>query len=249
MDITCVNDLISEIKRIKSDKNFNDLLWFRGHSDKEWDLIPSIQRSNYVKAGVEQLMTNDFYMRACVSMKERPSKDYCGWITLMQHFGLPTRLLDWSLSPLIALFFATNDYDKYSDKDGLLWILRPKLLNKLEGFGSCIYPMDKHTVVDMIKPAFKKSGNKMKGKDKIIACYPVEYNIRIYTQQSAFTVHNYKGKITEIGNDNLLKKYIIPSKFKKEILNELNICGITLRNIYPDIEHIAQELKDFYNNQ
>lgn len=247
MNITCINDLISEIQRIKDDKKLNYLLWFRGHSDKGWDLIPSVQRGNYAKEEVEQFMANDFYMRACVSMKERPSQNYCGWITMMQHFGLPTRLLDWSLSPLIALFFATNDYEKYPDKDGCIWILRPGLLNELEEFGSYIYPMDKYTVVDMIKPAFKTTRNNMAVKDKIIACYPVEYNMRIYTQQSAFTVHNSKRKITDFKNENLLKQYIIPAKYKKEILSELNICGITLRNVYPDIEHIAQELKDFYN--
>ena len=83
-------------------------------------------------------------------------------------------------------------------------------------------------------------------KDKIIACYPVEYNMRIYTQQSVFTVHNSKRKLTDAENKNLLKRYIIPAKCKREILSELHICGITLRNIYPDVEHIAQELKEFY---
>ncbi len=246
MDITCINDLISEIKRIISDKNLNYLLWFRGHSDKGWDLIPSVQRGNYVKEEVEQFMANDFYMRACVSMKERPSQDYCGWITLMQHYGLPTRLLDWSLSPLIALFFATNDYEKYPDKDGCIWILRPGLLNELEGFGSYIYPMDKYTVVDMILPAFNSRRINEEVSDKIIACYPVEYNMRIYTQQSAFTVHNTLRKIENINNKYVLMKYTIPAEFKKSICDELRICGITLRNVYPDVEHIADELKQFY---
>lgn len=246
MDITCINDLISEIKRMKDDKELNYLLWFRGHSDEGWDLIPSVQRGNYAKEEIEQFMANDFYMRACVSMKERPSQDYCGWITMMQHFGLPTRLLDWSLSPLIALFFATNDYEKYPDKDGCIWILRPGLLNELEGFGSYIYPMDKYTVVDMILPAFNSRRINEEVSDKIIACYPVEYNMRIYTQQSAFTVHNSIRKIKSINNKHLLMKYKIPAKCKKAICDELRICGITLRNVYPDVEHIADELKQFY---
>lgn len=246
MLITCINDMINEVKKLMDEKELNYLLWFRGHSDESWELSPSVQRGNYAKKGVEQYMVNDFYMRACVSMKERPSQDYCGWLTLMQHFGLPTRLLDWSLSPLIALFFAVNDYEKYPDNDGCIWILRPALLNEIEGFGNCIYSMDKYTVMDMVKPAFKKTKINKNVEEKIIACYPVEYNMRIYTQQSAFTVHNTYKKLIEIDNENLLKKYTIPAECKKEIRNELNICGITLRTIYPDIEHIAQELKDFY---
>ena len=209
--------------------------------------MPSVQRGNYAKEKVEQFMANDFYMRACVSMKERPSQDYCGWITLMQHFGLPTRLLDWSLSPLIALLLATNEYEKYPDKDGCIWVLRPGLLNELEGFGSYIYPMDKYTVVDMILPAFNSRRINQEVSDKIIACYPVEYNMRIYTQQSAFTVHNTFKKIEFINNKHLLMKYDIPAECKKAIYEELQICGITLRNVYPDVEHIAEELKQFYN--
>lgn len=245
-NITSIKDMIDIINNLASDKNFNYLLWYRGHSDESWDLLPSVKRGNYAKREVEQYMANDFYMRASVSMKDRPSKDSCGWIAMMQHYGLPTRLLDWSLSPLIALFFATNDYEKYSDEDGCIWILRPGLLNELEGFGSYIYPMDKYTVIDMIKPAFNSREINEELTEKIIACYPVEYNMRIYTQQSAFTVHNSNKKLTSINNADLLMKYIIPAECKKKILDELKICGITLRSVYPDVEHIAQELKDFY---
>lgn len=246
MWITSVNDMINKVQTIINNKELNYLLWFRGHSDEGWELVPSVQRGKYAVGEIEQYMANDFYMRASVSMKDRPSQDYCGWMAMMQHYGLPTRLLDWSLSPLIALFFATNDYEKYPDKDGCFWILRPGLLNELEGFGSYIYPMDKYTVMDMIKPAFNSRQINEEVADKIIACYPVEYNMRIYTQQSAFTVHNSKKKLTSINNPELLKKYIIPADCKKKILEELRICGITLRSVYPDVEHIAKELKDFY---
>ena len=106
--------------------------------------------------------------------------------------------------------------------------------------------MDKQTVIDMIKPAFNLKEDNREVADKIIACYPVEYNMRVYTQQSAFTIHNTKKKLTNIDNPNLLTKLIIPFEYKKNILEELRICGITLRNIYPDVEHIAQELKDAF---
>ncbi len=83
-------------------------------------------------------------------------------------------------------------------------------------------------------------------EDKIIACYPVEYNMRIYTQQSAFTVHNSLIKLSNLKVPDLIYRFIIPAGKKEKIYNELKICGITLGNIYPDIEHIAKELKEHY---
>lgn len=109
--IISVGDMIEKIKNLNNENN--DLLWFRGHSVESWELVPSVQRGNYKK--VEQRLLNEFLMKSAISMKNSPNGDEYvpGWMTLMQHYGLPTRLLDWSASPLIALFFATNDYGEY----------------------------------------------------------------------------------------------------------------------------------------
>lgn len=236
--------MIHEITKLV--KKYNELLWYRGHSVMDWELVPSVQRGNFKNEKVEQYLVNDFFMRASISMKSRPDEYITGWMTLMQHYGLPTRLLDWSASPLVALFFATNDYKKYEYDNGCIWILRPGRLNELEGFDSYIYPMDKQRVIDMLRPAFHAHQVNKKVKNKIIACRPVEYDMRVYTQQSAFTIHNTKRRIEDMKKSDVLFQLIIPASCKKNILMELKILGITLSNIYPDAEHIAQELKDFY---
>lgn len=164
----------------------------------------------------------------------------------MQHYGLPTRLLDWSVSPLVALFFATNDYKKYKHDDGCIWVLRPGRLNESEGFGSYIFPMDKQRVLDMLRPAFHGNQVNEGVEDKIIACRSVEYDMRVYTQQSAFTIHNTNRMIEDMNGPELLFKYIIPASCKENILMELKMLGITLSTIYPDAGHIAQELRDYW---
>lgn len=243
-EIKSIADMINEMKKLI--EKYNELLWYRGHSVKTWELVPSVQRGNYKKEKIEQYLVNDFFMKSSISMKNRPDDYITGWMTLMQHYGLPTRLLDWSASPLVALFFATNDYKKYKDEDGCIWVLRPGKLNELEGFDSYIYPMDKQRVKDMLRPAFHALQVNEDVKDKIIACRPVEYDMRVYTQQSAFTIHNTSRKIEDINDQDILSQFIIPVDCKAKILMELKMLGITLSNIYPDNEHIAQELKEFY---
>ena len=221
-------------------------LWYRGHLNAQWELVPSVQRGSY--AANEQHMAIDFYMRASVALKEKPPPHYLpGWVALMQHYGLPTRLLDWSKSLLVATFFATYRYEDQPGKDGCIWILRPGQLNLAEGLGDCISPMDSPSITELLVSVFDSGAERKEAKDKIYACYPVENNMRIYVQQAAFTVHNSKRKLTDIKSDDLLIKVVIPYDAKKEYLEELNICGITLKSVYPDADHIAEEIKAFYN--
>jgi hypothetical protein len=66
--------------------------------------------------------------------------------------------------------------------------------------------------------------------------------MRIYVQQSAFTLHNTERKLEEIEDGDLLQKIIIPGKAKRRIAYELNIMGISLSHVYPDAQNIAAEL-------
>ena len=103
-------------------------LWYRGEEDAALTLIPSIQRSQK-RLDVERYITNDFYTRARQITDNPPAKhNYAAWVSLMQHYGLPTRMLDWSESPLIAAFFATETYQTTSEKDAGIWVLAPDLL-------------------------------------------------------------------------------------------------------------------------
>ena len=128
-------------------------LWYRGHLNAQWELVPSVQRGSY--AANEQHMAIDFYMRASVALKEKPPPHYLpGWVALMQHYGLPTRLLDWSKSLLVATFFATYRYEDQPGKDGCIWILRPGQLNLSEGLGDCISPMDSPSITELLAVSY-----------------------------------------------------------------------------------------------
>jgi hypothetical protein len=239
--INSIDDLLEFVRLLN--EQHNQLLWYRGVADITWPLIPSIQRSEQ-RIYTERFITNDFYIKAKQVLEKSPEKkNYAAWMSLMQHYGLPTRLLDWSRSPLIAAFFATENYRNFPLNDAGVWVLAPGLLNEGEGFGKCIFPADANTIQDMLLPAFKEYEQNPKIYDKIIACYSTENNLRMYSQQSCFTIHNSLRRLENICNKNTLYKIIIPEDKRAYFLNSLEVFGITESFVYPDLDHISNDLK------
>lgn len=235
------NDFLDIIEGITCE--FDAYCWFRGQADEKWQLLPSVKRHPFNQKNKEQYLATDFYIEACRRLKELPV-DKAGWISLMQHYGLPTRLLDWSESPLVAMYFALEQIEKFSQTDSAIWALNPQGLNASMGYQGYLFPMDFEIVEEYIKPAF----NFEKEPGKIIACCSVENDLRMYIQQSAFTVHSSDQPIERLDTcQNYLRKIIIPSYTKEKFSRQLRLCGFKLSNIYPDIEHISKELKDMFS--
>lgn len=181
-------------------------------------------------------------------MNNPPEKhNYAGWVAIMQHYGLPTRMLDWSRSPLIASFFATETYQETPDTDACVWVLSPIDLNENQGFGRCIYPNDADTTQEMLLPAFKHNHHNHELDDKILACSSCDNNLRMYSQQANFTVHNSLKNLQDICDDNTLYKIIIPKDTKEYFIKSLRVFGITEGSIYPDLDHISKDLKRAYD--
>ena len=96
----------------------------------------------------------------------------------------------------------------------------------------------------MLLPAFKDYGQVKELENKILSCHSTENNLRMYSQQSCFTIHNSRRKLEEIYKDeNMLYKIIIPSNARAKLYNDLEIFGITESYIYPDLDHISSDLK------
>ena len=185
--------------------------------------------------------------------------DFLSWLVLMQHYGMPTRLLDWTENPLIAAYFSVceNQYD-----DGEFWAMFPCALNEShesEELSSCV-AIKEHPVVKYLAAQPMFSGNEedlAKGRDlgkipihPVAVQYPMVIS-RMNSQYSTFTIHPKPRKgcsIPELLTDERnLVRYIIPAKCKQALLSNLRSLGVNWRTIFQDIEYISKDIKFRYN--
>jgi hypothetical protein len=242
--VESIGDLVSVIAaRLRSD---NRILWFRGHRCANWKVHPLAMRG--YTPGDERNLANRFRSRAGTRYDRFPGYDHlAAWLSIMQHYGLPTRLLDWTRSPLIALYFALEDYiykEMDDVQDACIWILEPHIMNEHEGFGDITPSLDAHMCRDMLRPAFYHQGEE---NDKVLATMAAESDVRMFVQQGCFTIHSYRGPLDERqGHEAYLSSLIIPAEKVRDIAFEIDACGFRKGDIFPDLEHLAVELKTIH---
>jgi len=104
-----IDKLSQYIEEVESIPKGNSLL-FRGHKSLEYKLIPSIGRKTFYEGNLEKnerRIFKQFKDSSSAFLKAIPQNDW-EWLAIAQHYGLPTRLLDWTYNPLMALFFAVE---------------------------------------------------------------------------------------------------------------------------------------------
>lgn len=247
--IQCLDEFVSLITRIDDEQSYR--MWYRGQSDYSWELVPSIQRADNMGKHYEQYITTNFMIQAMRLNPQMPQQyDRSSWLTLMQHYGLPTRLLDWSESPLVALYFALSSQE---DKDAAVWALNPMKLNKKVEYGAYVPPINYKSLEGDLEGAFSDKGDEsIKLPQRIVACHGVGNDLRMYVQQSDFTIYSSAEKLNRIlavdDTCDYFYKIRIPKDFCKILLNQLDALGFHESTIYPDMEHIAREQKSAHFN-
>lgn len=241
-EISNINELIDTVFIIEREQK--TVLWWRGQSNYDWTLQPSIGRS---RGGYSYEHDKNLYfmMRAPSRCNSTPAEDdLLGWLFLMQHNKLPTRLLDWTESPLIASFFAVEQ-EKYKNKDGALFALCPYKLNKSQFGRHVVFSPISEYAKDSALPAFDR---KKVDNDKILGISPREQNLRVMNQMSAFTMHAKDMILDEMpDNDEYLVKIRIKATAKQILLKQINTLGIRKLNLFPELEYLAEyiNLLDF----
>lgn len=215
--------------------------WFRGHSRVEYGLTPSALRYSRIKKR-ERALGLMVEMRRFLEMKlPRPPEvdDDLGWMQVAQHYGLPTRLLDWTENAAVALFFAC--FEK-QDQDGLVVALKPTDLN-LQVDSKSPRLFNSQTDAGIIRPYFELGGSIQTGGLPTIAISPAWNTERIAMQHGAFTLHGSLKLALDHTQAASLVYVPILKEHKAALLNELERVGIGEMFIFPEPEHVCSHLR------
>ncbi|WP_083518386.1 FRG domain-containing protein [Dechloromonas denitrificans] len=258
-----------EVIRVSGIDNLVDIFskfgssWiFRGQMDSNWNIESSLERflkpigfSDFARK-LEDYFISEFRARAhhYVSRDMLP-KTKLGWLSLMQHHGVPTRLIDFTEAPFIALFFAFDGHGG-AGNDAAVWAFDFSKIDNdsfdyLKRFGRL--SEDYEWVKSNRDEAFDKyvDGN---SHELLWVTEPDLHNLRLENQKGTFLL---SGKLDKAAMDYLeegtsdckavAKKLVIPGCFRSEVFRLLNSMGIDNRRIYPGLDGLAKDVTNkFY---
>ena len=237
-----INELIIKIQR--SIKTENELLWFRGHSDAKWVLTPTIFRHRDYSINLEISKIKLFKEHAASLIKDRFPTNTQDWLVMMRHYHFPTRILDWTENPLIALYFALVDKN---DNDSALFMLKPYKLN----YGKKTSNNFKNDSLPTFDEDPRKLREYLPGAarnpevlEKIIAFSAPRFFDRLQRQLGTFTIHLDNTLLDENMGKRYLEKFIIPKKFKNNIMKELDILKINKFTVYPELSYLYEGINN-----
>jgi len=224
---------------------------FRGLSDASYDLKNSFSRRSGEHAHLEYHLLRNFSKYAEVPWTGDNASMW-RWLTIAQHHGLPTRLLDWTYSPFVAAHFATADTDRF-DCDGVIWfadyvkinkLLPPPLADELVAQGANAFTLEmlEHALGDI------KNFDAL-GPDLVLFFEPPSIDMRIVNQFAFFSVMSSPtGRLDAwlAQHPDLYGRIIIPKELKWEIRDKLDQANITERTLFPGLDGLASWLKRHY---
>jgi hypothetical protein len=239
-----------------ADLTYSSKLWYRGMKDQDYLMLPSIARGR-MNASYEKIYLSKFKSKAIPYLGQLPSYPfseglggYWSWLFLMQHYGVPTRLMDWSEDALVALLFAIDVRATAAElqKNPIVWCLNPVELNKAFHFND-IYPpgyipnVEEESVFELFGPQQSGFLNKKPG-----AVYGPLNSTRIVAQRGVFTIFPYTDQMVEFNkladSAAYLDSIIIDKNARISMTEELRRYGINYAQLFPEIGYVALEITE-----
>jgi hypothetical protein len=219
---------------------------FRGQAAADWELVPALLRNGPFDKSVEDRLLQEFQQRSRPFLRQ-PPLGRLQWMALAQHHGLPTRLLDWSESSLVALFFALQEHERIDGTrrppmrdDACVWLLNRNELHRRAGLPKTIVLLDAaerewpSELVALVEAE----------RDGVVVFTPAHVSSRMPVQKAAFTLFGNAPHVLEQlrGDRALLAQLVVPRSRARDLRSELAVAGITRSTLFPDLDGIACEV-------
>ncbi|MEH0018387.1 MAG: FRG domain-containing protein [Desulfobacter sp.] len=244
---------------------------FRGLSDAGYRLETSLMRLGGSYWQLEKHLLRNFRKYAQASTAREPDS-FWHLLAVAQHYGLPTRLMDWTYSPYIALHFALANLERF-DTDGVIWSVNYKkvhdrlpgvlkkqlasegaqaftveLLTNMGQRGQDYHSGDKafHRYVETLTQfdALGEAG------EFLLFFEPPSIDERIVNQYALFSVMTNPKRVLDDWldqNPDFFRRIIIPAGLKWECRDKLDLCNITERVLFPGLDGLSSWLKRHYS--
>ncbi len=210
--------------------------WYRGQMKAAWSLVPGEFR--YENIDADELRTQ-FELKARPLLTSIPQNEW-EWYFLMQHYGLPTRLLDWTTGSLIALHFALCH--ETGCHDAAVWVLDPWNLNTWSVGSPDLLLTTDEKLGEYLSPPYSKK----RYPSKPVAVVPPYNSARITVQRGAFTVHGNDPR----GIDQQFKKRLIQIVIPKDdailMRRQLRNAGISEFTLFPELDGLCRDIRALY---
>ena len=250
-----VNSFSELLNQIEEFQAGTEVSWYRGCRSEQFKLIPTLFRHSTKKAidallELESTITTRFVQRS-IPYISRALVDDWDKMFFMQHYGVPTRLLDWTENPLVAAYFALEENPKYKTKNAALWLCDPIKWNRsaLAHISYAGGVLDQTSTI----VANHRPGTDVGDMPSTPVMMFGSYNSsRIVAQRGVFSLF---GKSTDSIEDmyaaghyaqDCVKKIIIPAVKVDEIRGSLFRKGVTESVVFPELDGLAREIKRTY---
>lgn len=231
-------------------RRFRPTLAYRGVPSVEHDLQTSLARLGLVDHERHLLRAFRKYARAPFAS---PCETQWHWLALAQHHGLPTRLLDWSFSPYVALHFVTEDPERY-DEDGVVWAVDYRSTNAMLP-GALRKPLKEESAdvfsAEMLASVAADLGafDELSRKPFVLFFEPPSLDERIVNQFALFSMTNSpKLLLKDFLEDQKrgVRRLVIPKELKAEIRDKLDQANVTERVLFPGLDGLSRWLRRYY---
>jgi FRG domain. len=242
-----LNRLFQQVIQVREALKREDI-WWRGQPKRGLLLQPKIYRNRHSDDVFKEYnLIHNFNRQAPLRYPTWPA-ERCLQLILMRHYGLPTRLLDWSQGLLTALYFAVCS-ENLPDEPASLWALNPHELTKIQ-FPDSFITIFHHNTSEVKKIVDAAFDNIHHGGRHVIAMSTPEVDLRMFVQWSVFTIHESGMDMEELQNElkgDFLKEIIIQAEDRCLLRQALEIVGISRSRLFPDLQQLAEDLESKIN--